>query len=61
MSIKVTNEVPTYDDSKEKTIHVRSHNIDRDRVWVTIGDNEAVVIAADLEAAIRNATNKGTL
>lgn len=60
MSIKVTNEVPTYDEPAKKNVLVSSHWNYSDRVVLEVGNQKVTVIAADLEAAIRNATNKGT-
>jgi hypothetical protein len=59
MSILVTNEVPTYDEPPKPTVRVSSHWNYSDRVVLEVGDQKVTVLAADLEAAIRNATNKG--
>lgn len=57
MSIKVTNEVTTYDTPAKPNIRVHSHWCLRDRVEIEIGDQRVTVIAADLKAALTNATN----
>jgi hypothetical protein len=61
--IEVQNKVPVYEvDGKDVAIsgpkiHVLSHWNSGDRVVLQIGERTWTVIAADLEAAIKNATN----
>jgi hypothetical protein len=57
MSIKVTNEVQTYDEPAKPSIRVHSHWSQRDRVMIEIGEYVVTVIAADIRAAVDNATN----
>ena len=57
MSIKVTNEVQTYDEPAKPSIRVHSHWCHRDRVVIEIGDHKVTVIGADIKAAVDNATN----
>jgi hypothetical protein len=61
MSIKVTSEVTTYDEPIKTSIRVLSHWCHHDRVIIEVGDCKATVLAADLKAAVDNATNKGKL
>jgi hypothetical protein len=57
MSIKVTNEVQTYDEPAKPSIRVHSHWNQRDRVVIEIVDFRVTVLAADIMAAVDNATN----
>jgi len=57
MSIKVTNEVPTYDEPAKPSIRVHSHWCHSDRVVIEIGEFKVTIIAADIKAAVDNATN----
>jgi len=59
MSIKVTNEVPTYDEPAKPAIRIHSHWCHHDRVVIEIGDYKVTAVSADLKAAIGNATNTG--
>jgi hypothetical protein len=59
MSIKVTNEVKTYDEPAKPSIRVHSHWNQRDRVVIEIVGSQATVLAADIRAAIDNATHTG--
>lgn len=60
MSIKVTNEVPTYDTPANTSVKVLSNWCMHDRVVIKINDESRVVIGRDIIAAIENAMNKGT-
>ena len=61
--IEVQNKVPVYEvDGKDVAIsgpkiHVLSHWSSPDRVVLQVGDTKWTVVAADLEAAVKNATN----
>lgn len=57
MSIKVTNEIPTYDEPQRPSIRVHSHWCHRDRVVLEVEGESVTVVAADLHAAVNNATN----
>ena len=66
--IKVTNEVNVYEvngsepkPGERPTVLVRSHWNRSNLVVLEIGDLRLAVTAADLQAAIRNATNTGSL
>lgn len=62
--IKVINEVPVYEVNGNESravdgpkVHVLSHWSSPDRVVLQVGDTKWTVVAADLEAAVKNATN----
>jgi hypothetical protein len=57
MSIKVTNEVQTYDEPAKPSIRVHSHWNQQDRVVIEVMDFRVTVLAADIRAAVDNATN----
>lgn len=59
--IKVINKIPAYrnDGYRETECSVESHWDDNELIWITVGKEKARVLAADLEAAIKNATNMG--
>jgi hypothetical protein len=55
--IKVTSEVPTYDDPAKPSIKVHSHWNRNENVVLDFGDERRTVDASELKAAIDNATN----
>ena len=55
--IKVTNEVPTYDEPAKTSIKVHNHWNRNAFVVIEIGDESRTVNANDIKAAINNATN----
>lgn len=57
MSIKVINEVKTYDEPEKPNIRVLSHWCHNDRVVLEIGEYSVTVVARDIKAAVANATN----
>lgn len=60
MSIKITNEVQSYDDPARPGIRVHSHWCYHDRVVIEVGGVKVTVIGADIKAAVDNAMNVGT-
>lgn len=60
MSIKVTNEIPTYNEPARPGIKVHSHWCFSDRVVLEIEDHKVTIVKADIIAAVNNATNKGS-
>lgn len=57
MSIKVTNEIPTYDDPAKPSVRVHSHWNDPDMVVIEFDGRKVTVLAREAKAAIDNATN----
>jgi hypothetical protein len=58
MSIKVTCEVPTYDNPATPSVRVLSDWIHHNNVILKVGEQEVTVDATELIAAVRNAINK---
>jgi hypothetical protein len=57
MSVKVTNEVPTYDEPATPSVRVHSHWNEPSKVVLEVKGEKATVGVAEIEAAIRNASN----
>lgn len=55
--IKVTSEVPTYDDPAKPFIRVHSHWNRNNLVVIDFGDDKRTVDSDEIMAAIKNATN----
>lgn len=55
--IKVTNEVPTYDDPAKPAIRVHSHWNRNNMVVIDFGDDLRTVDVAEMMAALKNANN----
>lgn len=55
--IKVTNELPTYDDPAKPNLRVHSHWNDPNLVVIEIDGKNVTVVAHEATAAIENATN----
>jgi len=59
VGIKITNQVESYDNPAKPSIRVHSHWCERDKVVLEVEGKSVTVIADDLIAAIKNATNTG--
>lgn len=58
MAIKVTNELSTYDEPSKTPVRIHSHwNEPKKIVIEFLGGEKRTVIASELLAAIKNATN----
>lgn len=58
MAIKVTNELNTYDEPSKTPVRIHSHwNEPKKIVIEFLGGEKRTVIASELLAAIKNATN----
>lgn len=58
MAIKVTNELSTYDEPSKTPVRIHSHwNEPKKIVIEFLGGEKRTVIAGELLAAIKNATN----
>lgn len=56
--IKVTNELPTYDEPAKTDVRVHSHWNEPSKVVIEFnGGEKRTVVASELIAAIKNATN----
>ncbi len=55
--LKVTNEIPTYDEPATANVRVHSHWNDPALVVLEVAGNRITVKATDAKAAIENATN----
>jgi ribosomal protein L25 (general stress protein Ctc) len=55
-NVKTTCEIKTYDSEEEKTIVVKSGNLYSDRITLEIDGKKYVVIAQELEQAIKRCT-----
>lgn len=56
-NIKTTCEIQTYDSEERKIIIVKSDALLSDRITLEIDGNKYVVIARDLEQAVRRCTS----
>lgn len=58
MAIKVTNELNTYDEPSKTSVRIHSHwNESKKIVIEFVGGEKRTLIASELLAAIKNATN----
>lgn len=58
MAIKVTNELNTYDEPSKTSVRIHSHwNEPKKIVIEFVGGEKRTIIASELLAAIKNATN----
>jgi len=57
MTIKVTNQVNSYDTPAKASMRVLSHWNDNNMVVLVVDEKEITVSAKDIIAAINNATN----